>query len=150
MLDKCFLNSRTQQHCDTFAGNFWTYLFSLITTSFFQIVKSENKFDLSLEDLVPIRRKKRVPKSVSVVKGRLGFGFSFITSPMGSIISIIWDMDRCKGLRPFDLITHIDQKDIRGENRERVVMILREITEKVVVDLTIDRGMCMRELLMFN
>ena len=69
---------------------------------------------------------------------------------MGSIISIIWDMDRCQGLRPFDFITHIDQKDIRGEDRERVVKILREIKKEKVVDITIDRGICMRELFLFN
>ena len=69
------------------------------------------------------------------LKGRLGFGFSYFTSPMGSLISIIWDTDRCKGLRPFDFITHIDQKDIRGKDIVIVSMILREIKEGVVVGL---------------
>ena len=147
MLDKRLLNCRKQQHCDTFAGKFWTYPFSLVPTFFFQFVNSrvDDDFDISPQTLVPIKGKTLVSKSVSVVKGRLGFGFSFLTSPMGCLISVIWDTDRCKGLRPFDFITHIDRKDIRGKDKIIVWMMLREIKEDVVVDLTIDRGMCTRE-----
>ncbi|XP_038667446.1 membrane-associated guanylate kinase, WW and PDZ domain-containing protein 2a isoform X12 [Scyliorhinus canicula] len=79
-------------------------------------------------------------KTIGIVKGAQGFGFTIADSPKGQRVKQILDIQGCGGLNEGDLIMEINQQNVQILSHNQVVEILKECSVGTEISLVIQRS----------
>ncbi|XP_078409423.1 membrane-associated guanylate kinase, WW and PDZ domain-containing protein 2a isoform X11 [Cetorhinus maximus] len=79
-------------------------------------------------------------KTIAIVKGAQGFGFTIADSPKGQRVKQILDIQGCGGLNEGDLIIEINQQNVQTLSHTQVVEILKECSVGTEINLVIQRS----------
>ncbi|XP_072327478.1 membrane-associated guanylate kinase, WW and PDZ domain-containing protein 2a isoform X16 [Scyliorhinus torazame] len=79
-------------------------------------------------------------KTIAIVKGAQGFGFTIADSPKGQRVKQILDIQGCGGLNEGDLIMEINQQNVQILSHNQVVEILKECSVGTEISLVIQRS----------
>ncbi len=79
--------------------------------------------------------------TVPITKGGMGFGFTIADSGFGQKVKKILDRPRCKSLREGDVLTRINDTDVRNMNHSEVVQVLKECPRGQEAAISIRRGL---------
>ncbi|KAK1167066.1 membrane-associated guanylate kinase, WW and PDZ domain-containing protein 2-like isoform X1 [Acipenser oxyrinchus oxyrinchus] len=79
-------------------------------------------------------------KTMTIVKGAEGFGFTIADSPTGQRVKQILDVQGCPGLCEGDLIVEINQQNVQSLSHAQVVDLLKECPVGSETSLIIQRG----------
>ncbi|XP_067915314.1 membrane-associated guanylate kinase, WW and PDZ domain-containing protein 2a isoform X7 [Heterodontus francisci] len=79
-------------------------------------------------------------KTIAIVKGAQGFGFTIADSTTGQRVKQILDIQGCGGLNEGDLIVEINQQNVQTLSHTQVVEILKECSVGTEINLVIQRS----------
>ncbi|KFD65425.1 hypothetical protein M514_03814 [Trichuris suis] len=79
-------------------------------------------------------------RTVHIVKGDMGFGFTIADSPYGQKVKKVLDRPRCHGLLEGDILCQVNGRDVRRLNHAAIVDVLRDCPVGRQVAMVVQSG----------